>query len=115
MAVVRIEAEREGGEFMIQDRDHMGQTQMGGDAGDRGRRQASQSHGDSHQQSGGQQGGERKQRKPKLLWVSWFDPATLILVASWILNGPRRHVLPWFFVYSSLAQRSLPGNISLLF
>jgi hypothetical protein len=73
MAVERNEAEREGGEFMIQDRDHLGQSgQMGGETPDRGRRQTGQSQGDSRQQgggqqNGGQQGGERKQRKAKLL------------------------------------------------
>jgi hypothetical protein len=64
----RNQADRLGGEYMIQDRDHMSETgQMGDDAGDRGGQQSEQSQGGSRQQgddqqSGRQQGGEQNRR-----------------------------------------------------
>jgi len=69
MAEEKRDAERIGGEYMIQDRDHE-VGQMGGEA-NRGRtRQFEQSQGDSRQQGSGQggsgqQGGEphRKDRR----------------------------------------------------
>jgi len=73
MAEDRKKSDRLGGEFMIQDRDHMSETgQMGGEAG-QGGRQSEQSHGEGRQQGGGQhqgsgqQGGERSKRRSKLL------------------------------------------------
>jgi hypothetical protein len=74
MAEGKNEAEWHGGEYMIQDRDHMGAAgQMGGEAG-RGRsRQSEQSQAGSRQPGGrqdsesGQQGGERGYRRRKFL------------------------------------------------
>ena len=61
MTEEKREAERLGGEYMIQDRDHMGGPgQMGGEVGQRRGKQFDQSQGGSGQQEGGrQQGGER--------------------------------------------------------
>lgn len=65
----RNQADRLGGEYMIQDRDHMSETgQMGDEASDRGAQQSDQSQGGGSrqqgddQQSGRQQGGEQKRR-----------------------------------------------------
>jgi hypothetical protein len=64
----RNQADRLGGEYMIQDRDHMSKTgQMGDEASDRGGQQSDQSQGGSRQQgddqqSGRQQGGEQNRR-----------------------------------------------------
>jgi len=67
MAEDKRKADRLGGEFMIQDRDHTGETgQMGGEARQGGGRQSEQSQGDRGQNGGGQQGGE-KRRRSKLL------------------------------------------------
>jgi hypothetical protein len=66
MAVERNKAERLDGPYMIQDRDHLSEVgQVGGDTRDS--RQSQQGHGDSRQQGGGQQGGERSRRRSKLL------------------------------------------------
>ena len=58
MAEEKRNAEQLGGEYMIQDRDHM--SQMGGQTGTG--RQSDQSQGDSRQQGGGQQGGEQRRK-----------------------------------------------------
>ncbi len=58
---------RPGGEFMIQDRDHLGEVgQMGGESRNVVGRQSQQSDGDSRRH--GQQGGERsRKRRTKFL------------------------------------------------
>jgi len=66
MAEDKRKAERLGGEFMIQDRDHTEAGQMGGETRQGGGRQSEQSQGDRGQNGGGQQGGE-KRRRSKLL------------------------------------------------
>ena len=59
----RNKANRVGGPYMIQDRDHLNEAgQMGGDARTARSRQPEQSQGDSRQQ-----GGERRQKKTKFL------------------------------------------------
>lgn len=65
MAEEKRNAEQFGGEYMIQDRDHM--NQMGGQTG--GGRQSDQSQGDSRQQGGEQRrkAGEQGQKRGKLL------------------------------------------------
>ena len=69
MAEERKAVDREGGQYMIQDHDHMS-GQMGGGAG-RASRQAEQSVGDTAphggHQSSGQQGGEKSRRRGKML------------------------------------------------
>jgi len=76
MAEGKSEAERQGGEYMIQDRDHMGDAgQMGGEAGRNRGRQSEQSQGGSRQQgsaqdqdgTSGQQGGEQGYRRRKYI------------------------------------------------
>jgi general stress protein YciG len=68
MAEEKREAERQGGEYMIQDRDHMSETgQLGGQARHGGGRQSEQSQGGSGQGGSGQQGGERSRKRGKLL------------------------------------------------
>lgn len=68
MAEEKRNAEQQGGEYMIQDRDHLsGIGQVGGES-NRGRgRQSEQSMGDSRHEGTGQQGGERSRRRSKLL------------------------------------------------
>jgi len=71
MPADRNKENRVGGEFMIQDRDHLGDAgQMGGETGNTGR-QADQSQNPGPQQGGqhdgGQQGSERPKRRSKLL------------------------------------------------
>jgi len=68
MAEDKREVEREGGEYMIQDRDHTSEVgQMGGKASHGRGRQSEQSQGGSQQHGGGQQGGERSRKRNKLL------------------------------------------------
>lgn len=68
MAEEKREAERQGGEYMIQDRDHTNETgQMGGQASHGRGRQSEQSQGGSGQGGSGQQGGERSRKRSKLL------------------------------------------------
>jgi hypothetical protein len=69
MAENRNKSDRLGGEYMIQDRDHMSDAgQVGGGARNTGSRQSEQSHADRPQQGhthdhGGQQGGERSAKR----------------------------------------------------
>jgi hypothetical protein len=74
MTEEKNKANRFGGPYMIQDSDHMSEIgQVGGEAMDGGERQVGQSHGETRQQgggdhsTGGQQGGERSKRRPRLL------------------------------------------------
>lgn len=69
MAEDKREADRLGGEYMIQDRDHsVDAGQMGGETSHRRGQQSEQSQGASRQQGGGQhsgggqQGGERNRK-----------------------------------------------------
>jgi len=72
MPADRKDAETYGGEFMIQERDHMGDVAQIGGGAERSARQAQQSEGASRQQGGvrdsasGQQGGERNRRPRQL-------------------------------------------------
>jgi hypothetical protein len=69
MAEVRNNESRLGGEYMIQDRDHMSEINQATDNANRGARQSEQSQSDSRQQGGdddtnGQQGsGDNNRRK----------------------------------------------------
>ena len=70
----RNKANRLGGPYMIQDRDHMSEVgQTGGEVRHGSGRQVEQSQGDTRQQgsgqhsSSGQQGGERSHKRRKLL------------------------------------------------
>jgi hypothetical protein len=73
MADEKNKANRFGGPYMIQDSDHMSEIrQVGGEAGEGSSRQVGQSQGDSQQggvdhSGGGQQGGEKSKRRPRLL------------------------------------------------
>ena len=62
MAEDKSEAGRLGGEYMVQDRDHMSEAgQMGGQASHGRGRQFEQSQSGSRQQGGGQQGDSGQQ------------------------------------------------------
>lgn len=73
MSEDKSKAERLGGPFMIQDRDHMSEIGQIGHESRQGRQQSEQSQGDSDQHRSSpsdatlQQGGERIRRRPKLL------------------------------------------------
>lgn len=74
MAEDRSKAPNAGGPYMIQDRDHMSDiAQAGGETGRSDRPQSQQGQSGGGQQGGdlhsdsGQQNGERRTRRPKLL------------------------------------------------